>query len=71
MEINILDKEDNLIMSREEGEHDFDLKLFIKAVHEQFQTINARLDDLQPIPRYRSPTSPHNDEEEEEEYSDG
>ncbi|RDY04768.1 hypothetical protein CR513_11478, partial [Mucuna pruriens] len=33
--------------------------------------INARLDDLQPIPRYRSPTSRHNDEEEEEEYSNG
>ncbi|RDX81480.1 hypothetical protein CR513_37836, partial [Mucuna pruriens] len=53
-----------LIMSREEGERDVDLKLFIK-------TINARLDDLQPIPKYRSRTSRHNDEEEEEEYSDG
>ncbi|RDX73062.1 hypothetical protein CR513_47378, partial [Mucuna pruriens] len=54
-----------LIISKEEGEQDVDLKLFIKAV------INAKLDDLQPIPRYRDPTSRHNDEEEEKEYSDG
>ncbi|RDX65789.1 hypothetical protein CR513_55527, partial [Mucuna pruriens] len=36
----------------------------------QFKALNAKLDDLQPIPRYRNPTSQHNDEEEEEEYSD-
>ncbi|RDX85897.1 hypothetical protein CR513_32840, partial [Mucuna pruriens] len=42
------------------------------VVQEQFKALNARLDDLQPIPRYRSPISQHNDEEEEEEeYSDG
>ncbi|RDX99595.1 hypothetical protein CR513_17327, partial [Mucuna pruriens] len=57
-------------MSREEGEWDIDLKLFIKAFQEQFKALNAKLDGLQPIPRYRSPTSRHNDEEEEEEYSD-
>ncbi|RDX60126.1 hypothetical protein CR513_61761, partial [Mucuna pruriens] len=50
---------------------DIDLKLFIKAFQEQFQALNAKLDDLQPIPRYRSPTSQHNDKEEEEEYLDG
>ncbi|RDX76515.1 hypothetical protein CR513_43484, partial [Mucuna pruriens] len=60
-----------LIMSREEGEWDVDIKLFIKAFQEQFKTLNTRLDDLQPIPMYKSPTSRHNDEEEEEEYSDG
>ncbi|RDY06560.1 hypothetical protein CR513_09437, partial [Mucuna pruriens] len=38
---------------------------------EQFITLNVKLDDLQPIPKYRSPTSRHNDEEEEEEYSNG
>ncbi|RDX96866.1 hypothetical protein CR513_20427, partial [Mucuna pruriens] len=52
-----------LIMSREEGERD--------AFQEQFKALNARLDDLQPIPRYRSPTSQQNDEEEEEENSNG
>ncbi|RDX95944.1 Retrovirus-related Pol polyprotein from transposon 17.6, partial [Mucuna pruriens] len=56
-----------LIISREEGERDVVLKLLIKPVKEQFKALNARLDDLQPIPRYRSPTSQHNDEEEEEE----
>ncbi|RDX68431.1 hypothetical protein CR513_52584, partial [Mucuna pruriens] len=60
-----------LIMTREEGERDVDLKLFIKVFQEQFKAVNAKLDDLQPIPRYRSPTSQHNDEEEEEEYSNG
>ncbi|RDX93163.1 hypothetical protein CR513_24616, partial [Mucuna pruriens] len=61
-----------LIMSREEGERDVDLKLFIKVFQEQFKVVNAKLDDLQPIPRYRSPTSQHNDDEEEEEvYSNG
>ncbi|RDX86177.1 hypothetical protein CR513_32524, partial [Mucuna pruriens] len=60
-----------LIMSREEGEWDVDLKLFIKAFEEQFKALNAKLDDLQPIPRYRSPTSRHNEKEEEKEYSDG
>ncbi|RDX73080.1 hypothetical protein CR513_47356, partial [Mucuna pruriens] len=30
-----------------------------------FHVINARLDDLEPIPSYRSPTSQHNDEEED------
>ncbi|RDX73691.1 hypothetical protein CR513_46658, partial [Mucuna pruriens] len=59
-----------LIMTREEGEHDVDIKLVIKAFQEQFKSLNAKFDDLQPIPRYRSPTSRHNDEEEEE-YSDG
>ncbi|RDY10095.1 hypothetical protein CR513_05440, partial [Mucuna pruriens] len=60
-----------LIMTREEGERDVDLKLVIKAFQEQFKALNGKLDDLQPIPKYRSPTSRHNDEEEEEEYSDG
>ncbi|RDX97802.1 hypothetical protein CR513_19375, partial [Mucuna pruriens] len=58
-------------MSGEEGEWDVDLKLFIKAIQEQFKALNARLDDLQSTPRYRSPTSRNNDEEEEEEYLDG
>ncbi|RDX93552.1 hypothetical protein CR513_24170, partial [Mucuna pruriens] len=58
-------------MSSEERERDVDLKLFIKVFQEQFKAVNAKLDDLQPIPRYRSPTSQHNDEEEEEEYSNG
>ncbi|RDX73637.1 hypothetical protein CR513_46727, partial [Mucuna pruriens] len=58
-------------MSREEGEGDVDLKLFIKTVQEQFKALNARLDYLQPIPRYKSPTSQNNYEEEEEEYLDG
>ncbi|RDX81541.1 hypothetical protein CR513_37765, partial [Mucuna pruriens] len=51
-------------MSGEEGEGDVDLKLFIKVVQEQFKALNARLDDLQSTPRYRSPTK-------EEEYTDG
>ncbi|RDY00577.1 hypothetical protein CR513_16213, partial [Mucuna pruriens] len=38
---------------------------------EQLKALNAKLDDLQPIPKYRSPTSRHNDEEEEEKYSHG
>ncbi|RDX72267.1 hypothetical protein CR513_48275, partial [Mucuna pruriens] len=58
-------------MSREEREWDVDLKLFIKVFQEQFKVVNAKLDDLQPIPRYRSPTSRHNVEEEEKEYSNG
>ncbi|RDX61994.1 hypothetical protein CR513_59725, partial [Mucuna pruriens] len=58
-------------MNREEGKQDVDLKLFIKTFHEQFKALNAKLDDLQPIPKYRSPTSRHNNEEEEEEYSNG
>ncbi|RDX91863.1 hypothetical protein CR513_26095, partial [Mucuna pruriens] len=65
-------------MTREEGERDVDLKLVIKAFQEQFKALNAKLDDLQPIPKYRSPTSRHNDEEEEDscsasksEYSNG
>ncbi|RDX63595.1 hypothetical protein CR513_57956, partial [Mucuna pruriens] len=58
-------------MIREEGERDVDIKLFIKAFQEQFKVLNVKLDDLQHIPRYRSPTSQHNDEEEEEEYSNG
>ena len=33
-----------LIMSGEEG---VDLKLFVKAVNEQFQALNLRLDSLQ------------------------
>ncbi|RDX67971.1 hypothetical protein CR513_53089, partial [Mucuna pruriens] len=60
-----------LLMTREDGERDVDLKLVIKAFQEQFKTLNAKLDDLQPIPRYKSSTSRHNDEEEEDEYSDG
>ncbi|RDX93493.1 hypothetical protein CR513_24244, partial [Mucuna pruriens] len=39
-----------LITSREEGEQDVDLKLFIKAFEEQFKALNSKLDDLQPIP---------------------
>ncbi|RDX73700.1 hypothetical protein CR513_46655, partial [Mucuna pruriens] len=58
-------------MSREEGEQDVDIKLFIKVFQEQFRALNAKLDDLQPIPRYMSPTSQHNEEKEEEEYSYG
>ncbi|RDY03864.1 hypothetical protein CR513_12481, partial [Mucuna pruriens] len=57
-------------MSREVGEWDVDIKLFIKAFQEQFKALNAKLDDLQPIPKYSNPTSRHNDEEEKEEYSD-
>ncbi|RDX70999.1 hypothetical protein CR513_49698, partial [Mucuna pruriens] len=57
-------------MSREEGKRDVDLKLFVKAFQEQFKALNAKLDDLQPIPRYKRPTSRHNDKEEEKEYSD-
>ncbi|RDX78503.1 hypothetical protein CR513_41222, partial [Mucuna pruriens] len=30
-----------LIMSREEGEQDVDIKLFIKAFQEQFKAVNA------------------------------
>ncbi|RDX99824.1 hypothetical protein CR513_17065, partial [Mucuna pruriens] len=47
------------------------LVFVLPADCEQFKTLNAKLDDLLPIPRYRSPTSRNNDEEEEEEYSDG
>ncbi|RDY08186.1 hypothetical protein CR513_07604, partial [Mucuna pruriens] len=57
--------------NKRKGERDVDLKLFIKAFQEQFKALNAKLDDLEPIPRYRSPTSRQNDEEEEEEYLDG
>ncbi|RDX68333.1 hypothetical protein CR513_52694, partial [Mucuna pruriens] len=39
------------------------------AFQEQFKALNAKLNDLQPIPRYKSPTSRHNEEEEEEEDS--
>ncbi|RDX76307.1 hypothetical protein CR513_43721, partial [Mucuna pruriens] len=53
-------------MTREEGERDVDLKLVIKVFQEQFKALNAKLDDLQPIPKYRSPTSQHNKEEEED-----
>ncbi|RDX63602.1 hypothetical protein CR513_57948, partial [Mucuna pruriens] len=42
---------------REEGERDVDPKLFIKAFQEQFKALNSKLDDLQLIPKYRSPTS--------------
>ncbi|RDX72048.1 hypothetical protein CR513_48528, partial [Mucuna pruriens] len=55
-----------LIMTREEGERDVDLKLVIKAFQEQFKALNAKMDDLQPILRYRSPTNRHNDDEEED-----
>ncbi|RDY12241.1 hypothetical protein CR513_02986, partial [Mucuna pruriens] len=40
--------------------------MFIKAFQEQFKALNAKLDDLQPIPRYMSPTSRHNEKEEED-----
>ncbi|RDY04510.1 hypothetical protein CR513_11772, partial [Mucuna pruriens] len=60
-----------LIMSGEEGERDVDIKLFIKAVQEQFKALNARLDDLQSTPRYKDSTSQNNDDEEEKEYFDG
>ncbi|RDY03094.1 hypothetical protein CR513_13367, partial [Mucuna pruriens] len=33
------------------------------AFQEQLKALNAKLDDLQPITRYRSPSSRHNDEE--------
>ncbi|RDX62635.1 hypothetical protein CR513_59010, partial [Mucuna pruriens] len=56
-------------MTREEGEWDVDFKLLIKTFQEQFKALNSKLDDLQPIPRYRSPSSQHNEEEEEEEDS--
>ncbi|RDY03822.1 hypothetical protein CR513_12534, partial [Mucuna pruriens] len=56
-------------MSREEGEWDVDLKLFVKVFQEEFKALNAKLDDLQPIPRYKSPTSRHNDDEEEDSSS--
>ncbi|RDX96727.1 hypothetical protein CR513_20577, partial [Mucuna pruriens] len=55
-----------LIMTREEDERDVDLKLVIKAFQQQFKALNAKLDYLQPIPRYKSPTSRHNDKEEED-----
>ncbi|RDX65349.1 hypothetical protein CR513_56000, partial [Mucuna pruriens] len=58
-----------LIMSREGGEREVDLKVFIKTIQEQFKVLNAKLDDLQSTPRYKNPTSRNNDEEEEEEYS--
>lgn len=35
-------------MSNEEEQHEVDLKLFIKAVIEQFRKMNARLDDRNP-----------------------
>lgn len=47
----------------------FDLKLFVKAVTEQFTALNRRFDDL--ASRSRSPPRRNNEEEEEEEYSDG
>ncbi|RDY11436.1 hypothetical protein CR513_03880, partial [Mucuna pruriens] len=59
----------NLIMTREEGKQDVDLKLVIKVFQEQFKALNVRLDDLQPISKYRSPTSRHNNEEEEDSSS--
>ncbi|RDX81149.1 hypothetical protein CR513_38208, partial [Mucuna pruriens] len=53
-------------MTREESERDVDLRLLIKTFQEQFKALNAKLDDLQPIPRYKSPSNRHNEEEEEE-----
>ena len=50
-----------------------DLKLFVKAVNEQFQALNLRLDILQSPFRSRShrkSTSEEEEEEEEEEYLD-
>ncbi|RDY04134.1 hypothetical protein CR513_12197, partial [Mucuna pruriens] len=46
-------------------EWDVDLKLVIKTFQEQFKALNAKLDDLQPIPS--NPLYEH----EEEEYLDG
>ncbi|RDY08618.1 hypothetical protein CR513_07123, partial [Mucuna pruriens] len=56
-------------MTREESEQDVDLKLLIKTFQEQFKALNAKLDDLQPIPRYSSPSNRHNDDDEEEKDS--
>ncbi|RDY03933.1 hypothetical protein CR513_12410, partial [Mucuna pruriens] len=53
------------------GEWEVDLKLFITTTEEQFNALNARLDDLQSTPKYKSPTSRNNDEEEEDENLDG
>ena len=47
-----------------------DLKLFVKAVNEQFQALNLRLDSLQSLFRFRSHRQSTSEEEEEEEYSD-
>ncbi|RDX86914.1 hypothetical protein CR513_31680, partial [Mucuna pruriens] len=57
-------------MTREEGKRDVDLKLLIKTFQEQFKALNAKLDDLQPIPN--NPLYEHEVEEyshEVEEYS--
>ena len=53
-----------LIMSGEEG---VDLKLFVKVVNEQFQSLNLILDSLL---RSRSRRQSTSEEEEEEEYLD-
>ncbi|RDX94403.1 hypothetical protein CR513_23216, partial [Mucuna pruriens] len=53
-------------MTREKGKWDVDLKLVIEVFQEQFKALNVKLDDLLSIPRYRSPTSRRNDEEEED-----
>ena len=50
---------------------ELDLKLFVKAVNEQFKALNARLDDLQFSSSSRTPLRRnHHEEEKEEEYSD-
>ncbi|RDX82470.1 hypothetical protein CR513_36731, partial [Mucuna pruriens] len=53
------------------GEREVDLKLFITAVQEEFKALNAKLDDLQSTPRYKSPTSRNNDGKKKEKYLDG
>ncbi|RDX98700.1 hypothetical protein CR513_18341, partial [Mucuna pruriens] len=54
-----------LIMTREESKQDVDLRLLIKTFQEQFKDLNAKLDDLQPIPS--NPLYEH----EAKEYSGG
>ena len=44
-----------------------DLKLFVKVVNEQFQSLNLRLDSLQSP--FKSKSRRHSTSEEEEEYS--
>lgn len=46
-------------MSSEGGSSELDMKLFIKAVNDQFRLLNARMDDLQSNRRSR-----HKEEEE-------
>ena len=55
-----------LIMSGKEG---VGLKLFAKAINEQFQALNLILDSLQSAFRSKSRRQSTSEEEEEEEYS--